>query len=384
MSRLLAFSLAVILLAPAASRAEDPKPAAAAATAAPSPATPAAAPAAPPAPKWWETIEIHGLVDTYYQASFTQAQDYPNQVRVFDAGNGFQLAYSKLTAQMAPAPVGFRLDVGYGPVAGILNGNAPTYSAAYQSASKPYSQVTVQQAFASAKFGEVVFDLGRFNTPIGAEVIEAKDNWLYSRSILFGWAIPFTHTGVRATIGLPVEGLSVVAGLVNGWDNPPGPVGAPKTGLLSLVYNGPSSTLLAVNASYGGQPGLTENQGLIDVVLQRAFGDFALNLNGDFGWLGSVGQWYGVSLMARYSFLGDKLRVTARGEWFRDPDGVRTGVVNGTFFEATGGVSVPIASNFEARAELRYDNCSQDIFAGDAGFPKNHNFTGTIAALAWF
>src|SRR5512136_1964264 len=61
-SRLLALSLAVILLAPVASRAEDAKPDAA--TAAPAPqaaATPA--PAAPPAPKWWETIEIHGLVD---------------------------------------------------------------------------------------------------------------------------------------------------------------------------------------------------------------------------------------------------------------------------------------------------------------------------------
>ena len=41
-------------------------------------------------------------------------------------------------------------------------------------------------------------DFGKFVTPMGAEVIESKDNWNYSRSILFGYAIPFYHFGVRA------------------------------------------------------------------------------------------------------------------------------------------------------------------------------------------
>ena len=42
-------------------------------------------------------------------------------------------------------------------------------------------------------------DVGKFVTPIGAEVIESQDNWNYTRSILFGYAIPFYHVGVRAT-----------------------------------------------------------------------------------------------------------------------------------------------------------------------------------------
>jgi len=34
-------------------------------------------------------------------------------------------------------------------------------------------------------------DLGKFVTSAGAEVIEAKDNWNYSRSLLFVNAIPY-------------------------------------------------------------------------------------------------------------------------------------------------------------------------------------------------
>ena len=31
-------------------------------------------------------------------------------------------------------------------------------------------------------------------------MIEAKDNWNYTRGLLFTWAIPFYHVGVRATL----------------------------------------------------------------------------------------------------------------------------------------------------------------------------------------
>ena len=43
--------------------------------------------------------------------------------------------------------------------------------------------------------GKVQWDAGKFVTPIGAEVIESQDNWNYTRSILFGYAIPFYHLG---------------------------------------------------------------------------------------------------------------------------------------------------------------------------------------------
>ena len=62
------------------------------------------------------------------------------------------------------------------------------------------------------------WDVGKFVTPIGAEVIESQDNWNYTRSILFGYAIPFYHVGVRATL-TATDKVTLAGYLVNGWNN---------------------------------------------------------------------------------------------------------------------------------------------------------------------
>ena len=45
------------------------------------------------------------------------------------------------------------------------------------------------------------FDVGKFVTSMGYELIEGYDgyNTNYSRSLLFNYAIPLTHTGVKAS-----------------------------------------------------------------------------------------------------------------------------------------------------------------------------------------
>ena len=61
-------------------------------------------------------------------------------------------------------------------------------------------------------------DFGKFVTSAGAEVIEAKDNWNYSRSLLFVNAIPYWHFGARTS--LPVSKTETIGfQLVNGWNN---------------------------------------------------------------------------------------------------------------------------------------------------------------------
>ncbi len=353
-----AWSLLALVLAPVLASAEEAKP--------------------PPPPKWYDTIEIHGLVDTYYQANLSAQQQDPNPLRAFDTANGFQLAYGKLTALMNPAPVGFRLDLGFGPVAGILNGHAATYDQAYGPGS--LGQVTPEQAYVTFKLGDVLVDGGRFVTSTGAEVIEAKDDWLYSRSLLFGWAIPFTHTGLRVTTPLGVEGLTLALMIVNGWDNPPGPVSALKTGMATLAYAGPASTTLALSVLYGQDPGATERKLLLDAVVGRAFGDLAVNVNGDYGKQGDA-KWYGVSGMLRLSLAGDKARVSVRGEWFDDPQGFRVGIPDNSYYEGTLGLSVPVGGNAELRAEGRYDHSEKALFKGGA---SNGQTTATVAMLAWF
>ena len=54
-------------------------------------------------------------------------------------------------------------------------------------------------------------------TMMGNEVIETKDNWNYSRSLLFALAIPYYHTGARFTYA-PNDTFTLQGHLVNGWD----------------------------------------------------------------------------------------------------------------------------------------------------------------------
>jgi len=46
---------------------------------------------------------------------------------------------------------------------------------------------------------------GKFVTLAGAEVINSTLDTNYSRSILFGYAIPFSHTGARSAMPHPIN-----------------------------------------------------------------------------------------------------------------------------------------------------------------------------------
>src|SRR3954468_23929874 len=58
---------------------------------------------------------------------------------------------------------------------------------------------------------------GKFVTLIGQEVINPTGNALYSHSYLFGFAIPFTHTGVYGTYAI-TDAITVDLGVSRGWE----------------------------------------------------------------------------------------------------------------------------------------------------------------------
>src|SRR5437870_5109383 len=58
---------------------------------------------------------------------------------------------------------------------------------------------------------------GKFFTLLGYELIASPNNLNFSRSFLFGLAIPFTHVGALLSYS-PTEWLTVTAGPVVGWD----------------------------------------------------------------------------------------------------------------------------------------------------------------------
>lgn len=370
--------------APAAPMA--PAPVAVVVAPAPVPPPPPAAPAGP-APKF----VFGGLADTYYLFNFVR-QDGANTLtppvgRAFDTNaNSITLALAKLTMNASLDPVAFQLDVGYGSDATIINGSTggPTFM--------------IEQAFGtiSLPIGVPSFtlDFGKFTTSAGAEVIEANNNWLYSRSFLFN-AIPFLHTGVRANLKVN-DMVSLQASLVNGWNNDPDN-NAWKTGGLQATIT-PNAMLKIIATSYFGKeapqavapstPG--DLRFLVDLVAALTLNDkFGLNLNVDYikapalvipAAEADIAADYqiGAALMARY-IINDHFYLSARGEFLSnhsDTVAHTTTVEEGTLM-----AGIPVGKNFELRPELRADFSGDQIFAGGT---KKNQFTGTLAALTFF
>src|ERR1700736_1280335 len=205
--------------------ASTEKPADASATKSDTAAQQAPAPAPPPAPPTWSVgpIDFSGLVDGYYSFNANHPADmgscnFPaacsNQLYNFDVQpNQFSLNMAKLSLSHSPDPVGFQVDFGFGRTFDIIHAAEP--------ANGPAIFRNIEQAYVSfkpAKARGLEVDFGDFVTSAGAEVIESNSNWNYSRSLLFGWAIPYYHFGARATIPV-TKTFTTGIQLVNGWNS---------------------------------------------------------------------------------------------------------------------------------------------------------------------
>ena len=336
---------AVSVLAASSSIAQE-APSGPAAQAAAAPETKA------PEAKWFEKVKVEGTLDAYYGYRFQgAASDKTNELRVFDPLNHtFALGYGKLAVSLPAEPAGFRLDLGFGPTADLSTSDLGT----------PQAEILkhIQQAYATVKLANLVtIDLGKFVTSAGAEVIEAKDNWLYTRSMLFGYAIPFAHTGLRVSLPVVADLFTLQGSVVNGWDTVFSSM-TWKTFNLSAVLNLSSTGTTIYFNFYGGPQATADMRLLFDLVVNQNIGDkVALNLNGDFGMEGTS-NWYGAALMGKV-MLTDSIRLAARVEYFGDPQGVRSNNSLGaaSYVTATLGAGFLFSglANVEIRPELRHD-----------------------------
>ncbi len=220
-------------------------------------------------------------------------------------------------------------------------------------------------------------------------MIEGPSNFNISRSYLFGWAIPFTHTGVRSA--MTMGAVSAVLGLNNGWDlmsdNNKGKTIEAQVGLT------PMDMLSAYITGYYG-PEVTvgtdsDARGVVDVVATlKPMDGLAVVLNYDRGSQAAAGGagtgsalWQGYALYANLA-LGEKHAVTLRGEVFDDQDGFRTGTVQ-TLRELTLTFACKMKESLEWRAELRHDESNQNVFADDQG-PAAEDTENTVAVAAYY
>jgi len=350
----------VLALCAGAARAQEPAPA-------PSP-TPE-----PEAPK----IDVTGFVDVYYGYNFNGVDP---AFRTFDVQhNAFSLSLAEIAFAKGVTPesrVGFRVDLDFGKTADLVAAYEPEDNGV-----EIYKHI--QQAYLSLLTGKVTWDVGKFVTPIGAEVIESQDNWNYTRSILFGYAIPFYHTGVRATVAAS-DKLSLAGFVTNGWNNSSEMYGDfPCVALQATLKPSGSVTWIAnymVGQEVAGDDG--DNRNLFDTTLSvTATPKFSLMANLDYGKEGDV-TWWGVAGYAKLQ-ARPNWALVGRYEYIDDSDG-------GFMLLGTKAQSITvtsdhlIAGSLKARLEYRTDFADDAVFPDDSGSLKDSQTTLSVGLVYSF
>jgi len=391
--------LAVLLVASAmrgaAAFAQSPTPVAAAPEAATNDSAPDTLPAsepaptpapepARPAPSFLTDIQADAFVSFGYTYNLNRPTDRLNGYRVFDSdANTFNVDVAELVLMKQIDKVGetgFRLDL-------VAGGAIPQKT---QSAGLSIGQsADLQQATLSylAPVGSGLrLDFGKFVTHMGAELIEGYDGYNdnYSRSFLFNYAIPLTHTGVKASYTLG-SALSAMLMVVNGWDNVrDGNSGKSVGAQLTLTPASPVTVYL----NYIGGPEKTDTNGyarnVFDVVATwKALKTLTLGLNGDYGREtdaslaepGADAVWKGIAAYARYD-LTSRFAVALRGETFRDEGGTRLGTgLATTVREATITPTYKFTDRFLMRADVRFDRSNREVFVKEGGALKKSQAT---------
>lgn len=358
-------------------------------------------------------IEIHGILATNYTYNFNDPESKQNRLRVFNVDhNSIVVDLANIRIQrVKPDGVGFVADLDFGKTAEIV-GSRSRWSNDDDS-SESTNSFEARQFYLTYTIPETLVTLqaGRFVSFHGAEIIKAYNNQNYniSNSIIFSAAVPFTHTGLLATVRLPDDLGAVSAGITNGWD--------------SVVDNNDSKSLITnvaitphpmvafnLSTSYGAeQDDNGESKRLlvnpiltvkpvdeVTLMAEYVYGNesnvaFGSNIGSTTALIRTSGNasWQGASAYAVWNPL-EELQLALRAEVFDDPDGVRTlfqeiGRGPGaTFWSLTPTIAYRIIDGLVWRAEYRHEESDKHFYdrydtGGPGGTPFRHVGQDTIA-----
>ena len=334
-----------------------------------------AKPETSPLDQWKEKLGMSLYLQGGYTYNFWNPDPSENAFRLFDhKANSLTLDLAQVQF-MRDAPlggVGFKLKVSAGETAkfihsrglGIKDGQAPADTSPFD-----LTEANIQYNAPLGKGLKVTF--GKFATFLGAEVIEAKDNPNYSRSFLYNYATPFTHTGLSVSYPFS-EALTTALYLVNGWDNVEDN-NSGKTLGFSLAWTPVEQLAMSFNVIYGPEQkdNNSNNRFLFDwIATIKPIKNLSFILNADYGSeqkdpnaKGMDSYWAGVAGIVKYDF-NDLFSLAFRGEFFNDQDGARTGTSQ-RLKEITLTPEFRVFKGLIIRPEYRYDWSDQKSFNGN-------------------
>jgi len=232
----------------------------------------------------------------------------------------------------------------------------------------------------------LTFTLGKFNAPIGFELLDAPDMYQFSHALVFDYGLPTNLTGAMVTVAAS-EAVEVRAYVVNGWDENDLGAPGPKTVGGRFGYSFGERGGCGVSAIYG--------RTMLDYWDEGPFGPFdrtvldadvtltpmpGLVVGGevnhgriDFGggsptgaYPSDVRSWTGALVMAHYDF-NEWLGLTGRFDVFDDFYLVLQGMGE-TRTAVTLAPTFALGDGMGALIEVRIDSANEDVFDdGDGG-----------------
>jgi hypothetical protein len=305
----------------------------------------------------------------YLQGGYTFNFENPdsgiNRQRIFDQkANSFllDLAQIQFAKDAPPGGLGYKLKLSAGETAKFI------HSAGLGNPNDEFDLTEAYVDYVAPLGSGLKLRFGKFVTYHSAEVIEARDNFNYSRSFLFNYAVPFTHTGFMAGYKFS-EAFTANLYLVNGWDfttdNNKG-----KTVGVGLAFTPIDPVLLNFNFMYGPeqQDNSSHNRFLFDWMgAFKATKQLTFMANVDYAHeesdpnnAGNNSEWYGAAMYAKYDFT-EWFGASIRAEYFDDKNGVRTGIAQ-KLKEVTLSPEFRMAKGLLVRPEYRHDWSDQNAF----------------------
>jgi len=321
--------------------------------------------------------------------NYTPTTSSTNAFRVFDVEARqiilHQIEFWVEKPSTAESPLGFGVDVMLGSDAKKI------HAVGLGNAEDPFDLTQAYVTYRAPIGQGLELKVGKFVTLHGAEVIRRSGNFNVSRSILFGYAIPFTHTGLLATYPF-ADQLLLTLGVVNGWDNvTDNNTGKSLHGMLTFL---PQKDLtLTIGGTWG--PEQTDTNGpkrsVIDVVATyKPIPSLTLMANFDYGTETDAisdrthgtrrAKWYGAAGYLIYR-LTPRWSAGLRGEFFNDREGFRLGwrdpntnlPIGLNLREVTGTIGYKIADRLFAYFEYRRDFANHPVFGPPHGLKRSQS-----------
>ncbi len=362
----------------------------------------------PESRSWWRGITTNGFASLSYEYNTNQPESRLNQFRVFDFNdNEPQLDVAQLVIQRAiekPNEFGFRFNV-------IAGSGVPEVTAAYGLFRNCKTMIAhhfdIPEFYLSyiAPLGKGLrFDAGKFATHMGSEIIGGYDGYNdeFSRGFIFGYGVPFTHTGVKATYPFTSK-ISAMLLVTNGWDEVQrlnhgysvgGQVTVTPTKTTALYFNfirGPARP----NDDHD-QRSAYEVVGSWKTTSKLNLGFDGLYADDENGIsLGNDAIWKGMAGYAKYN-LTKPFSLAFRGEVFNDGGGTRTGVPQtlqgytltpeydmAAKFSDVSRLLKKLDGKFVVRGEIRLDRSNKAVFQRWDTL-IDHQFTSAVNLIYLF